>query len=153
MGFVYRHSIPEQQLSSYGTRHWHSPYQLEALYAARRAFSASFGIVFESREKEEGLIILPVRAVLRWLAPFTVPFPGEAAALIVVCPIRLDDKSVTFSYKIYREGDKEERLRISAETTLVFVDRKNGKVVPVPEWFRPHLMMALTGDRGNYLGA
>ncbi|MEK7090015.1 MAG: hypothetical protein AAB930_00305, partial [Patescibacteria group bacterium] len=94
--FYYRFIIPENQLSPYGTRYWHSPYHLLAFYEARRAFSASFGISPEMHEKL-GLTIVPVKATQEWHAPLYVPKGSEVAALIEVAPAKASpDKKVNF---------------------------------------------------------
>lgn len=142
MGYRHRYRIPEDQLSPYGTRYWHSPYHLLAIYEARRAYSSSLGITPEMHERA-GLTIVPVKAEQTWHAPIHVPLGEEVVALVRVYPVRLGIESITFGFRIYREGDPTEKLRAEALVTTVFMDMKTGKAVPVPDWFRAHVESGL----------
>lgn len=126
-----RFLIPQEQIYE---GNWHSPYFFLAFYEARPAFSEFHGIPKDALSREGlGIHVLEVHC------KYILPLGAGDVALIEVTPLEITRKAMKFGYRVFKEGDPEDKLRAEGWVTTVLVDRKVKKAIEVPEWFRRHI--------------
>lgn len=139
--FRHRYPIPAEQIYQ---GNWHSPYFFLAFYEARPEFSAFCGVPLGAlRDAGLGIHVLEVHC------KYMFPLGSGDVALIEVMPLEVGKKTMKFGYRVFKEGDPEDKLRAEGWVTTILVDLRATprRAVEVPDWFRAHIEKALSQEK------